>query len=127
VTLRAGKEAAYTSMSAILDDLRGAFDATNPNNEAARRLDWWKSLPLLCIDEFNRVNGTPWVQQRQFDLMDARYVQGIRGETLTLIASNTGPDQQEGALADRIKDNRFTIIHLSGDSGRQWIGKEFKF
>lgn len=117
--LRRGGTGAYTSMSEILDNLRAAFDAKNPSAESEARLERWQSIPLLVIDEFDRVKDTEYAAERRFRLMDDRYTRAIRGEpSVTLMASNATPDALEGYLADRIRDGRFAVVELAGDSMR---------
>lgn len=125
-SLRSGIEAAYCNMAGILDNLRAAFGAEY-SNESERRLEWWQGLRVLAIDEFNRVNETGWVNERRFALMDARYVQAVRQETLTLIASNEPPEKQESYLFDRIRDGRFTVVELKGASARPSMKGKFTF
>ena len=43
-----------------------------------------------AIDEVDRVNTTPWVRETMFRLLDGRYQDQSR--TLTLLATNTKPD-----------------------------------
>ncbi|MDR3572826.1 MAG: hypothetical protein P4L50_03110 [Anaerolineaceae bacterium] len=116
--IRSRKQAAYANMPEILDDLRAAYDAKDPSEEAIRKLEFWTDIPVLAIDEFNRVNDTNWVTERRFMLMDTRYTQAIRKQSITLIASNTDPSKQESYLYDRIQDGRFKIIRLHGESAR---------
>jgi hypothetical protein len=117
-SLRSRRAAAYTRMAEILDDMRGAFDARDPSAEGQRRLDWWADLPLLAIDEFDRVRSTEYASERRFLLMDKRYEQALRGKSITLLTSNEDPAKLEGYLYDRIRDGRFEIVRLTGDSAR---------
>jgi len=126
-SLRNGCEAAYTNMVGILDNLKRAFD-NNDGGDAENKIEWWQNLPFLAIDEFNRVKESDWANERKFALMDMRYVQAIRHETVTLIASNTPPEQQDSYLRDRILDGRFEVIELKGPSVRKSIhDKDFMF
>lgn len=122
--IRERRQAAYVRMAEILDDLRGAFDKNNPSEESQRRLDWWSSIPLLAIDEFDRVNQTEYAKERSFLLMDRRYESAIRGKTITLMASNGDPDKMDSYLVDRINDRRFTVVHMTGKSARRAMGWE---
>jgi hypothetical protein len=120
--LRDKRMAAYIRMAEILDDMRAAFDAKDPGAETVRRLDWWAGLPLLAIDEFDRVRGTEYASERRFLLMDKRYEQALRGKSITLLASNADPASLESYLYDRIQDGRFAVVHLTGDSLRPAMG-----
>ncbi len=112
------KNAAYVNMVNIIDDLRGAFDKDYPSVESQSRLDRWQSIPLLSIDEFNRVNETPWVEERKFVLMDERYRAAINKQGITLMASNVNPDTFDPYLYSRIEDGHFKIIKMTAKSLR---------
>lgn len=117
--LREGKRAGYSNMPAILDHLRQAFDTDYPSQESIRRLKFWSDIPVLCIDEFDRINNTAWVAERTFSLMDKRYESALQEQSITLIASNKPPqDLGEGYLIDRIQDGRFSVFELTGESMR---------
>ncbi len=116
--LRRHKAAAYTRMAELIDHLRSAFDARDPSEEAQRRLDWWAGLPLLAIDEFDRVRNTEYSNERRFLLLDRRYEQALNGKSITIMAANADPATLEPYLYDRIRDGRFTVVKLEGDSAR---------
>jgi len=116
------KPASYIRMAELIDHLRGAFDANNPSEESQARLNMWADLPLLCIDEFDRVRNTEYASERRFVLMDRRYEQATRGKSITLMASNSSPDMLDGYLADRIRDGRFQVVKLTGRSARPLMG-----
>jgi DNA replication protein DnaC len=115
--IRAGSEAAYVRMAEILDHLRAAFADSIQETESSR-LNWWSGLPVLAIDEFDRVRSTGYGEERRFVLMDRRYEQAIRRESLTLIASNTDPRRLPGYLYDRVRDGRFSVVKIEGESLR---------
>ncbi len=118
VSLEAHRAAAYTRMVEILDDMRAAFDANNPSFESQRRLDWWAELPVLAIDEFDRLRSTAYAAERRFLLMDRRYENAFRSTSITLMAANEDPALLDGYLYDRIRDGRFSVVHLTGSSLR---------
>jgi DNA replication protein DnaC len=120
--LKAGGEAAYTRMASVIDNLRAAFDADDPSEESERRLAWWTSVPVLAVDEFDRVRSTEYADERRFLLMDRRYEAAGREKTVTLMASNTDPRQLPGYLADRVLDGRFKVVQLTGQSFRPGMG-----
>lgn len=124
LTLHGRQPAAYVRMAQIIDHLRGAFDVENASEASQNRLDWWADLPVLAIDEFDRVKETEYATERRFLLMDRRYEQAIREQdSVTLIASNKAPDHLEGYLTDRIYDGRFKVIRLHGESVRPGMGE----
>lgn len=117
-SLRARRRGAYIHMAYLMDDLRSAYDERNPGMDAQDRLALWTDIPILALDEFNRVNPTQYVRERQFMLMEKRYMLAERGQAVTLIASNTPPEDQDSYLYDRIRDHRFKIVRLMGRSMR---------
>jgi len=124
--MRARHDAAYVRMVEILDHLRETFNDGVKETETAR-LDWWSSLPVLCIDEFEKVRGTEYGDERRFVLMDRRYEQALRQESVTIIASNEPPDKLPGYLADRVRDGRFSIVKIKATSlrpGMSWEGDQ---
>lgn len=116
--LRNGKQAVYCNMVDLISNIRAAFDTNKPSSEAEMRLDFWQSVPVLAIDEFNRLNETPWVVEQRFSLLDARYNQAIRQKSFTIIASNTPPESQEDYLRSRLRDGRFLCIEIKGKDAR---------
>lgn len=117
-TLRNRQFAAYVRMASIVENLRAAFDSQDPSIEAERRLEWWTDLPVLAIDEVDRLRQTAYAAEQQFLLLDRRYEQALRQRAVTLLAANISPDQLPGYLADRVLDGRFAIVRLAGASAR---------
>jgi len=112
------KRAGYARMVDIIDNLRGAYDSENAMSESQRRLDAWTSMPLLSIDEFERINETKYASERKFVLADSRYEAALREKSITIIATNKNPEEYDGYLYDRMRDGRFELIHLEGKSAR---------
>ena len=125
--LRQNSPAAYTRMAEILDHLRSAYNTTDPSWESERRLEWWAGLPVLAIDELDRIRQTDYALERQFLLLDRRYQQALHRQSVTLIAANSDPANQDGYLFDRIRDGRFAIVHLTGDSARPGMDETMPF
>jgi DNA replication protein DnaC len=115
--MRAGQTAAYVRMAEILDHLREAFQSDSKVSERSR-LAWWAQLPVLAIDEFDRVRDTGYGEERRFVLLDRRYEQAIRQEGVTLMASNLEPANLPDYLYDRIRIGRFQVVYVSGKSFR---------
>lgn len=122
-SLRAGRQSSYTRMVDIIDDLRSAYSTENPSEASANRLEYWTDVPVLAIDEFDRIRLTEYAAERRFALMDHRYENALREKSVTIMASNSDPSDLDGYLADRIFDGRFKIIHLTGNSFRPNLGE----
>ena len=112
-----GRTAAYANASTMLDDIRLAYNSQDAMGELLERMDWWSRLDVLCLDEMDKVNTTPWAEERLFRLLDARYELAISGKALTLIAANyETTDPFPGYLRSRLEDELFQkyIIRLEG-------------
>lgn len=121
--LKNDTEASYTRMAEIMDHLRAAFDDNGGSPASEERLEWWSDIPVLAIDEFDRLRDTEFAQERRFLLMDRRYESALRKESITIMASEVSPSGLESYLSDRIYDGRFEMIGLTGDSlrpGMDW-------
>jgi DNA replication protein DnaC len=116
--LRANQRAAYVRMAEIMDNLRGAFRDGAPDDESARRLNFWAEIPILAIDEVSRTNSTDWAQERQFLILDRRYENACLGKSITLLASQHDPAELDDYFYSRIRDGRFSVVHLVGEDVR---------
>lgn len=112
--IRSGRPGVYTRMADILDDLRKGFGDDQPKGEEQRRVDRWASLPLLAIDELDRVRSSEYSDEKRFALLDRRYQAALRGNSITLLASNRDPRGFDDYLSSRIFDGRFSVVKLAG-------------
>jgi len=112
VAIHAEYSASYANMSEILDDLRRSFDTDAAGAELAGRMDWWMQQDVLAVDEYDKVNSTPWAQERIHLLMDTRYRKALNGEGVTVVAANVEP--KDDYLISRFRDVRVgKIIYLT--------------
>jgi DNA replication protein DnaC len=127
--MRDRKRAAYANVSAVLDDIRLAFDSQeNKTTELLRRIDWWISRDVLFLDELDKSNDTPWAKERLFQLLDRRYQRAIREEALTVLASNGSDDALDGYLKSRLNDRRLgPVVFLNGNDGRAVMPEGVRF
>lgn len=116
--LRLGRESAYVQAAEILDDLRSAFDSASPSEAARSRFEYWSSIPVLAIDELDKISESAWVRQVRFALLDKRYESAARGRSVTFIASQTEPERLPEELSSRILDGRFQVVRLLGSDYR---------
>lgn len=123
------KKAAYANVSAVLDNIRLAFDEPeHKTTELLKRIDWWINRDVLFLDEMDKSNDTPWAQERLFQLLDQRYMKAVREEALTVIASNKSDESLDGYLKSRLHDRRVgKIVCLNGKDGRQVMPDGYKF
>lgn len=118
--LHDGKPCAYTQISQVMDTLRQAVRSDEPGGQGSvlSLLDWWAGLPLLAIDELDRMRGTAFAQDYCFQLMNRRYEGALHARSMTLMAANVPPDYFEPYLRDRIYDASFKVVHITGKSWR---------
>lgn len=122
-SLRAGNAAAYSRLIDIFDNIKDAF-GDDVRESAAQRVNRWSNVPILAIDELDKVNRTDWVSERLFQLLDTRYNDALYQHTITLIASNEPPEALDPYLASRIRDARFDVVHLFGKDMRPRMAKD---
>lgn len=102
----------YVEMEGIIDDVRGAFDTEEMNREKQARVNKWGGIPLLCIDEMDKVTPTDFKKTTEFTILNRRYDGALYDENITIMASNKSPEALGGYLSSRIRDGRFYAIEL---------------
>jgi DNA replication protein DnaC len=116
--VRQGLPALYVQANDILDDIKAGYDTHDPSESAAARLTRYRAHPWLVIDEYDKVQDTPWVEVALFRIIDARYDLAIHKLATTIIVSNLRPESLSDALASRVRDGRFLVIELDGQDVR---------
>jgi DNA replication protein DnaC len=120
-TIRAQRPARYARMVDIIDNLRQAFDTENTRGEETRRMESWAGLPILAIDETDRVRSSDYSDEKRFSLLDRRYQAALRGNSITLLASNSDPRGWGDYLASRVFDGRFAVVRMIGEDVRPMV------
>ena len=119
------RSAAYTAMSDVIDYLRASFDTANASEQAAARMDFYSTTPLLAIDEVDKMRGTEYANEKRFTLFDRRYELAAREQGVTLMASNSDPhDFLDDYLLSRIYDGRNIVIQMTGADARPALKNE---
>lgn len=118
------KPAVYLRMVDLIDEIRSAYDTQFPLTAAMQKVRWYSTLPLLAVDELEKVNSTGFVEERRFQILDARYEAATRqGYGITLLAANVPPESLPGALASRVNDDRFRVVHITAEDMRPYTGE----
>lgn len=113
-----GVKACYRRAEDILAEARATFDDDDQGQESALGVrDKYAKIPLLAIDEVDRVSMTDWARSFLFTLLDERY--NRRDQVATLLATNAkigdmGPEW--GYLESRMADGM--VVAMAGDSLR---------
>lgn len=107
----AGRAAAWVELADMLGSLRAAY-ATGDHET---RVNDWRSVPVLALDEMGRANDTAWADEVAHRVLNYRYQQAL-GERrgVTLFAANYAPDHLGDALASRVNDYRNSVHHIAG-------------
>ena len=102
--------ALYLNTNIFLEQLRNSFDDKESNINTL--LDRAYKCDLLILDDIGVERGTPWTQERLYDLLNTRYNEC----KCTIFTSNLSPSEIEDKLgtriASRIRSSK--IIELKG-------------
>lgn len=85
----------------LLDQLRGAYsnEATLPHDELFEQV---KNVPILILDDVDAHSGTPWAEEKLFQIVNHRYINGLP----TLITSGVRMERLDGRLQSKLSDPR---------------------
>jgi DNA replication protein DnaC len=108
--LTAGEAVIFSVVPDLLDHLRAAF---SPNSDMAYDdlFEAIREAPLLILDDLGTQSGTPWAQEKLFQLLNHRY----NGRLPTVITTNLRPDELDERLQTRILDVGLTTIAILDD------------
>lgn len=112
-----GMMAVYVTMLDLLDYIREAYN--DQTDSAWRRLDRFATVPVLAIDEVDKVKASDWTIERESALIDKRYRLGISRRAGTLLAMNKDPHTLPEWISDRLYDGRNTVVHNADQSMRR--------
>ena len=107
--------AVYYTLPDLLDAMRAAYQDDSFDNLFSRLV----RLPILALDELDKVRLTDWAREKLYQLFDARYRDLER--LGTICATNTKPDPADtdmGYLYSRMTDRRSTIVEIGGGDVR---------
>lgn len=113
-SIRAERPAVFVMWADLLNHLRQGF----ANDDYDARIQAWRSVPVLAVDEMGRAKESDWVADARNLIFNPRYESALAGQTVTLFASNTATSELDGWLGDRMRDGRFFIQPVLGDSMR---------
>lgn len=110
-----GKAAIYLPCWELLNWIQQAFNhnAEVKDESAYDRLERFKQVTVLAIDELQAVRITDWRLEQIRNLLDWRWRRGIDHVSYTLLAMNEDPGLLEPRLCSRLYDGR---NRLRGDS-----------
>jgi DNA replication protein DnaC len=113
----------YRNQSEIVNYLRASYADDRGQAEYLRRLERFKNVRWLVVDEVGRDRNTDFGIESMNEIINARYQGALRGQTMTVLVSNKMPEEVFDAyIVDRIRDTKFKVIKLAGKSLRAGKG-----
>ena len=108
--LAANDSVIFSVVPDLLDHLRAAF---SPNSDIGydELFETVRETPLLILDDLGTQSGTPWAQEKLFQLLNHRY----NGRLPTIITTNLRPDELDERLQTRILDVTLTTSAIVDD------------
>jgi len=105
----AGTPVLFLIVPDLLDRLRASF---NPQDSKAfdEVFEQVRTAPLLILDDLGSHSGTPWAEEKLFQLINYRYNACLP----TVITTNLAVSGLEPRLASRLTDPQVSTILLMG-------------
>ena len=105
----AGRQAMFVVVPDLLDTLRAAY---NPGNPRAfdDMFEQVRNVPLLILDDLGAQSGTPWADEKLFQLINHRYNACLP----TIITTNLTVPEIEPRLRTRLTDPQVSTLLLMG-------------
>lgn len=105
----AGEQAMFVVVPDLLDRLRAAYNPSNPR-AFDDMFDHVRNVPLLILDDLGSQSGTPWADEKLFQLVNHRYNACLP----TVITTNLTVRDLDARLASRLTDPQVSTILLMG-------------
>ena len=95
----AGEQALFVVVPDLLDHLRASFSPSSevPYDELFENV---KAAPLLILDDLGTQSGTPWAQEKLYQIFNHRY----NAQLPTVITSNRSLEEIDERLRSRMTD-----------------------
>lgn len=101
-----GGTAYFITAPDLLDYLRSAY-APDSKVSYDKVFEAVRAAPLLVLDDLGAQSGTPWAQEKLFQLLNYRY----NAELPTVITSNLYLREQDPRIESRMLDSRICDVH----------------
>ena len=96
-----GTKVAFSTVADLMDWLRVSFDNSS-STSFQQRFHFVRNAPLLILDSLSASQGTPWVREKLFQLIDSRY----NNELPTVFTTANQIDELDERIATRLIDQR---------------------
>jgi DNA replication protein len=105
----AGLQVMFLVVPDLLDQLRSAYNPQNPTSFDTM-FDRFRNIPLLILDDLGAQSGTPWADEKLFQLINHRYNASLP----TVITTNLTVPALDNRLVSRLTDFQISTILLMG-------------
>ncbi len=112
-----GHPVLFTFVPDLLDQLRGGYadDAALSHDELFEQV---KNVPVLILDDIGAHNGTPWAEEKLFQVVNHRYLSGLP----TVLTSAVPLERLDGRLQSKLTDPRNAlVIDMGGSTGARTV------
>jgi DNA replication protein DnaC len=105
----AGQRVMFVVVPDLLDRLRSAYNPGNPH-VFDDLFDEVRNVPLLILDDMGAQSGTPWADEKLFQLINHRYNACLP----TVVTTNLADRELDRRIASRLTDPQISTILLMG-------------
>jgi len=100
-----GKPALFIVVPDFLDHLRSTF---SPDSKVSydQLFESVRSAELLVLDDFGEQAGTPWAQEKLYQVINHRY----NGRLATVITTSSSLDEIENRISSRLVDPKISVL-----------------
>lgn len=119
--IQRGIHARYLNGQQLMNDMYSTIEAGKKDKEdyLSPFLKEIMTIPVLCLDEFDKIHFTDWGSNQFFLVLNYRWEMATANQSVTLFASNLNYQLiQDEALRSRMSDERFVRIRLEGTDVR---------
>ncbi len=107
----------FLTVPDLLDTLRFAYN--DPEATFEQRFDEIRTAPLLVMDDFGTQNATEWAQEKLFQIINYRYINGLP----LVVTTNLILEDIEERIRSRLMDPKMvTRVNILAPDYRQPIG-----
>lgn len=113
-----GRPILFAFVPDLLDQLRGGYgdDSALSHEELFEQV---KNVPALVLDDIGAHNGTPWAEEKLFQVVNHRYLNGLP----TVLTSAVPLERLDGRLQSKLTDPRnATVIDMGGATAVKTLG-----
>lgn len=104
-----GRQVMFVVVPDLLDTLRSAYNPANPSSFDSM-FEQVRNVGLLILDDLGAQSGTPWADEKLFQLINHRYNAALP----TVITTNLTVRDMDARLASRLTDPQVSTILLMG-------------